>query len=96
MLLRMPLMKSKSNRPEKVLSVVEQQQKINEVRKLIAPLSDDLPSFCCVASTSRFLIAGNLKSENSSLSLENPPWRELSAGLPSLPKKRFENPRLKL
>ncbi|PKU66468.1 phosphatidylinositol transfer protein 3-like isoform X1 [Dendrobium catenatum] len=72
----MSLKKSKSSRAEKVLSVAEQQQKINEVRKLIAPLSDDLPDFCSDASISRFLRARNWNSEKSSKMLkETLKWR---------------------
>ncbi|XP_020583035.1 random slug protein 5-like [Phalaenopsis equestris] len=61
----MSLRRSKSSRAEKVLSVEEQQQKINEVRKLIAPLSDNLPEFCSDASISRFLRARNWNSDKA-------------------------------
>lgn len=72
----MSLRKSKSSRVEKVLSVEEQQQKIDEVRKLIAPLSDELPNFCSDASISRYLRARNWSAEKAKKMLkETLKWR---------------------
>ncbi|KAK8942686.1 Patellin-3 [Platanthera zijinensis] len=72
----MSLRKSKSSRAEKVLSVKEQQQKIDEVRRLIAPLSDELLSFCSDASISRFLRARNWNPEKAAKMLkETLKWR---------------------
>ena len=49
---------------------------INEVRKLIAPLSDRLPNFCTDASISRYLRARNWNTEKASKMLkENLKWR---------------------
>ena len=49
---------------------------INEVRKLIAPLSDKLPNFCTDASISRYLQARNWNTEKASKMLkETLKWR---------------------
>lgn len=72
----MPLRKSRSSHSEKALSPEEQQSKINEVRKLVTPLSDRLPGFCTDASISRFLRARNWNTEKTSKMLkETLKWR---------------------
>lgn len=68
--------KSRSSHTEKALSPEEQQAKINEVRKLVTPLSDRLPSFCTDASISRFLRARNWNTGKASKMLkETLKWR---------------------
>ncbi|KAG9458598.1 hypothetical protein H6P81_003106 [Aristolochia fimbriata] len=72
----MSFKKFRSSSMDRVLSLEEQQRKINEVRKLLGPLSEDLPSFCSDASISRFLRARNWNSKKASKMLkETVKWR---------------------
>ncbi|XP_038973362.1 uncharacterized protein LOC120105193 [Phoenix dactylifera] len=72
----MPLRKSRSSAVEKALSPEEQQAKINEVRRMIGPLSEALPDFCSDASISRYLRSRNWNAEKASKMLkETVKWR---------------------
>ncbi|XP_039128350.1 phosphatidylinositol transfer protein 3-like [Dioscorea cayenensis subsp. rotundata] len=72
----MPLRKSRSNGAEVTLSVEEQQAKINEVRKLVGPLADQLPNFCSDSSISRYLRARNWQTEKACKMLQDTlKWR---------------------
>ncbi|KAK9162920.1 hypothetical protein Syun_003822 [Stephania yunnanensis] len=53
------LSKSASNGREKVFTYVEQQEKIDEVRRLIGPLTGNLAFYCYDASIARYLRARN-------------------------------------
>ncbi|CAA7398300.1 unnamed protein product [Spirodela intermedia] len=68
--------KSRSNGRQKALSTAEQRMKIDEVRKLVGPLSTKLPSSCSDASISRYLIARNGSTKKASKMLrEALEWR---------------------
>lgn len=72
----MYLRKSRSGGVEKASSPEEQLAKINEVRRLVQPLSDRLPNFCSDASISRYLRARNWNTEKASKLLkETAKWR---------------------
>lgn len=72
----MPLRKSRSSAVEKAFSPEEQQAKINDVRRIIGPLSEALPDFCSDASISRYLRARNWNAEKASKLLkETVKWR---------------------
>ncbi|WOL04584.1 random slug protein 5 isoform X1 [Canna indica] len=72
----MYLRKSKASSAEKTMSYEEQQEKINEVRRLLGPLADRLPSICSNASITRYLRARNWDAEKSSKILkETLKWR---------------------
>ncbi|RWR75854.1 random slug protein 5 isoform X4 [Cinnamomum micranthum f. kanehirae] len=55
---------------ERSLSLEEQQEKINEVRKLIGPLSNKLPNFCSDASILRYLKARNWNTKKANIAHE--------------------------
>ncbi|KAL5844240.1 hypothetical protein ACOSQ4_010198 [Xanthoceras sorbifolium] len=68
--------KCPSNGFEKSLPSGEQQAKINEVRKLLGPLSDRLPTYCSDASISRYLRARNWNVKKATKMLkETLKWR---------------------
>ncbi|MQM01982.1 hypothetical protein Taro_034742 [Colocasia esculenta] len=74
--LSMFLNKSKSSGHDKVLPSAEQQMKINEVRNLIGPLSNKLPSLCTDASITRYLKARNWNTKKASKMLKDTlEWR---------------------
>ncbi|KAM7514597.1 hypothetical protein LguiA_004180 [Lonicera macranthoides] len=70
------LNKSSSNGPENSLTIEEHQQKINEVRRLIGPLSGKLSLYCSDASISRYLRARNWNVKKATKMLkETLKWR---------------------
>ncbi|XP_068660511.1 uncharacterized protein [Aristolochia californica] len=72
----MSFKKFKGGSIDRILSLEEQQLKINEVRKLLGSLSEELPSFCSDASISRFLRARNWNTKKASkMFKETLKWR---------------------
>ncbi|KAG9458474.1 hypothetical protein H6P81_002982 [Aristolochia fimbriata] len=72
----MSFLKFKGSNMDKVSPEDEQQCKINEVRKLLGPLTEESASFCSDASISRFLRANNWDSKKASKMLkETVKWR---------------------
>ncbi|KAK9271022.1 hypothetical protein L1049_026610 [Liquidambar formosana] len=70
------LKKSPSNGYEKTLTSEEQQQKINEIRRLVEPLPDKLSIYCSDASISRHLRARNWNVKKATKMLkETLKWR---------------------
>ncbi|XP_023543469.1 phosphatidylinositol transfer protein 3-like [Cucurbita pepo subsp. pepo] len=68
--------KSRGNGSEKVLSSEEQQAKINEVKKLMGPLTEKLPVLCSDASILRYLKARNWNTKKANKMLrETLKWK---------------------
>ncbi|XP_061351134.1 uncharacterized protein LOC133296204 isoform X2 [Gastrolobium bilobum] len=71
------LKKTASNGHEKILISQEQQAQINEVRRLIGPLSGKAPIYCSDASISRYLRARNWNVKKAAKMLKQTlKWRE--------------------
>ncbi|KAK7321167.1 hypothetical protein VNO77_31519 [Canavalia gladiata] len=69
--------KTASDGPEKVLTSQEQQQLVNEVRRLIGPLSGKKSIYCSDASISRYLRARNWNVKKATKMLKQSlKWRE--------------------
>uniref|UniRef100_A0A5B7A4S0 Putative random slug protein 5-like n=1 Tax=Davidia involucrata TaxID=16924 RepID=A0A5B7A4S0_DAVIN len=70
------LKKSTSNGCENLLTAEEQQEKINELRRLVGPLPDNLSLYCSDSSISRHLSASNWNVKKATKMLkEHLKWR---------------------
>ncbi|KAI6673609.1 hypothetical protein NL676_001515 [Syzygium grande] len=72
----MSFRKSRASGAEKSLSFEEQQTKVNEVRKILGPLADKLPTLCSDVSIIRYLKARNWNTKKAAKMLkETLKWR---------------------
>lgn len=72
----MSFKKLRASGAEKSLSFEEQQTKVNEVRKILGPLADKLPTLCSDASIVRYLKARNWNTKKAAKMLkETLKWR---------------------
>ncbi|KAL5770169.1 hypothetical protein ACOSP7_014323 [Xanthoceras sorbifolium] len=75
-LLKLERMSNKKLRGEKVVSPEEQQAKINEVRKIMGPITDKFPVLCSDESILRYLRARNWSTKKATKMLQETfKWR---------------------